>query len=110
MPFIPFRLIMFSANFLNGLSSVRNLFGFSSPMLVQIMLWIPVYLVLQIGMNDFALSVNKDTPSVTGYILLGIWIVGMLAMMILVIKSSLRLRTIKRSALPLQNPEVRQTV
>lgn len=59
-------------------------------------------------MNNFALSVNKDTPSVTGYILLGIWIVGMLAMMILIIKSSLRLRTIKRSALSLQNPEVRR--
>ena len=29
-------------------------------------------------------------------------------MMILVIKSSLRLRTIKRSALPLQNPKVRR--
>ena len=57
-------------------------------------------------MNDFALSVNYDTPAVTGYILFGIWIVGILGMMILVIKSSLRLRTIKRSALPLQNPEV----
>ena len=32
----------------------------------------------------------------------------MLAMMILVIKSSLRLRTIKKSALPLQNSEVRR--
>ncbi len=59
-------------------------------------------------MNDFALSVNHDTSSVTGYILLSIWIVGMLVMMILVIKSSLRLRTIKRSALPLQNPKVRR--
>lgn len=57
-------------------------------------------------MKDFALSVNSDTPSVAGYILLGIWIVGMFAMMILVIKSSLRLRTLKKSALPLQNPVV----
>lgn len=59
-------------------------------------------------MNDFALSVNSMTPSVTGYIFLGIWIAGMMVMMILVIKSALRLRTLKKSALPLQNPEVRR--
>ena len=59
-------------------------------------------------MNDFTLSVNSETHSIAGYILLGIWIVGILAMIILVIKSSLHLRTIKRSALPLQNPEVRR--
>ena len=40
----------------------------------------------------FALSVNSETPSIAGYILLGIWIVGIFAMIILVIKSSLRLR------------------
>ena len=59
-------------------------------------------------MNDFALSVNSETPSIAGYILLGIWLVGILAMIILVIKSSLRLRTLEKSALPLQNPEVRR--
>ena len=59
-------------------------------------------------MNDFALSVNSETPSIAGYILLGIWIVGIFAMIILVIKSSLRLRTLEKSALSLQNPEVRR--
>ena len=59
-------------------------------------------------MNDFALSVNSETPSIAGYILLGIWIVGIFAMIILVIKSSLRLRNLEKSALPLQNPEVRR--
>ena len=59
-------------------------------------------------MNDFALSVNKETPSIAGYILFGVWIVGIFAMIILVIKSSLRLRTFEKSALPLQNPEVRR--
>ena len=57
-------------------------------------------------MNDFTLSVNSKAPSIAGYILLGIWIVGIFAMMILVIKSSLHLRTLEKSALPLQNPEV----
>ena len=59
-------------------------------------------------MNDFALSVKSETPSIAGYILLGIWIVGILAMIILVIKSSLRLRNLEKSALPLQNKEVRR--
>lgn len=106
VPFIPFRLISFPQIF-SWLSSVQN----SSASHADV----GANNVMDTGlsgttnwMNDFALSVNKDTPSVTGYILLGIWIVGMLAMMILVIKSSLRLRTIKRSALPLQNPEVRR--
>ncbi|ENZ31088.1 hypothetical protein HMPREF1084_03146 [Clostridium butyricum 60E.3] len=106
VPFIPFRLVSFPQIF-SWLSRVRN--SSASPADVG------ANNVMDTGlsgttnwMNDFALSVNKDTPSVAGYILLGIWIVGMLAMMILVIKSSLRLRTIKRSALPLQNTEVRR--
>ncbi|HAP21878.1 MAG TPA: BlaR1 family beta-lactam sensor/signal transducer, partial [Lachnospiraceae bacterium] len=59
-------------------------------------------------MNDFTLSVNSETSSVAGYILLGIWIAGIVAMIILVIKSSLRLRSLGKSALPLQNREVRR--
>ena len=106
VPFIPFRLISFPQIF-SWLSSVRNSSAYHDD--------VGANNVMDTGlsgttnwMNDFALSVNKDTPSVTGYILLSIWIVGMLVMMILVIKSSLRLRTIKRSALPLQNPKVRR--
>lgn len=104
VPFIPFRLVSFPQIF-SWLSSVRNSsaphadVGANNVMdtnLSGTTNW----------MNDFALSVDYDTPAVTGYILLGIWIVGMLGMIILVIKSSLRLRTIKRSALPLQSPEV----
>lgn len=57
-------------------------------------------------MNDFALSVNMRTSSTAGYILLGIWIVGIFAMLILLIKSRLRLRALEKSALPLQSPEV----
>ena len=106
VPFIPFRLVSFPQIF-SWLSSVRN----SSASHADV----GANNVMDTGlsgttnwMNDFALSVNKDTPSVTGYILLGIWIVGMLAMMILVIKSSLRLRNLEKSALPLQNKEVRR--
>ncbi len=106
VPFIPFRLVSFP-QISSWLRSVRNYSASHAD--------VGANNVMDTGlsgttnwMNNFALSVNKDTPSVTGYILLGIWIVGMLAMMILIIKFSLRLRTIKRSALSLQNPEVRR--
>lgn len=59
-------------------------------------------------MNDFALSVNSKAPSIAGYILFAIWIVGIFAMILLVTKSSLRLHALKKSALPLQNPEARR--
>ena len=106
VPFIPFRLIGFPQIF-SWLGSLRcspssntgtamgETIGADSTENVN---W----------MNDFTLSVNSEAPSIVGYILLGIWIVGILAMIILVIKSSLRLRNLEKSALPLQNNEVRR--
>ncbi len=58
-------------------------------------------------MNDFALSVSRKTPSIIGLIFCGIWLAGILAMILLVIKSVSRLNAIKKSALPLQNKDVR---
>lgn len=58
-------------------------------------------------MNDFALSVSSRTPSVIGLILFGIWLVGVFTMLLLIIKSKARLNTLEKSALPLQNREVR---
>lgn len=104
VPFIPFRLIGFPQVF-SLLGSLVNSPASDSGTAV----------VKAVGihpggkndwMNDFALSVNNKTPSIAGYILLGIWIAGILAMIILVIKSLLGLRAIKKSALPLQNPAV----
>ena len=57
-------------------------------------------------MEDFAISVNRETPSIVGYLLLALWILGIIAMLILVIHSALRLRTLKNSALPLQSPKI----
>lgn len=57
-------------------------------------------------MNDFALSVSSKTPSVIGLILFGIWLVGILAMLVLVVKSNARLNALKKSALPLQSRKV----
>lgn len=106
VPFIPFRLIGFPQIF-SWLGSLR-----SSPASGTATAMGEAVGIHPVGntdwMNDFALSVNSETPSIAGYILLGIWIVGIFTMIILVIKSSLRLRTLEKSALPLQNPEVRR--
>lgn len=56
--------------------------------------------------NDFSVSVSNGTPSVIELLLLVIWLVGILVMMILVVKSVIRLRHLKQSALPLQNQGV----
>lgn len=46
--------------------------------------------------------------SLVGRILFGIWIMGIVTMALLVWKSFLQLRRIRKSALPLQNREVRK--
>lgn len=58
-------------------------------------------------MNDFTLSVSIETPSRIGLVLTGIWILGILVMILLLVKMSLHLHILKNSALPLQNPKVR---
>lgn len=57
--------------------------------------------------SDFNLSVSRKTPAITGQILCGIWIVGILAMILLVMKRKIHLSNLKKSSLPLQNAEVR---
>ena len=57
--------------------------------------------------NDFTVSVSRGAPSIIGLILYGIWIIGILAMILLIIRSRHRLNTLMKSALPLQNREVR---
>lgn len=57
--------------------------------------------------NDFALSVGSKVPPVIGLLLSGIWLTGSLAMLLFVVRSKLRLNALKKSALPLQNREVR---
>ena len=106
VPFIPFRFIGLPQIF-SWLGSLRNSLYFNSDIHIA-----GTAEAVTTGntnwMNDFTLSVNSKTPSIAGYILAGVWIVGILAMIILVIKSSLRLRTLEKSALPLQNQKVRR--
>ncbi|MCI8292050.1 MAG: BlaR1 family beta-lactam sensor/signal transducer [Hespellia sp.] len=56
--------------------------------------------------QDFTLSVNHKTSSVIGYTLFCIWVVGIFAMLLFIIKSFYRLQIIKKSALPLQKQEI----
>ena len=58
-------------------------------------------------MNDFAISVSSKTSSLIWMILFGIWIIGILAMILFVLRSSFRLYRIKQSSLPLQDHKVR---
>lgn len=58
-------------------------------------------------MQDFSLSVSRNAPSVTSLIFGIIWLSGIVAMIGFMIKSKARLKTVTRSALPLQNRKVR---
>ena len=59
-------------------------------------------------MEDFTLSINRETSSVIGHLLLALWISGIIAMLTLVIRSALRLHILKKSALPLQSHKVQR--
>lgn len=56
--------------------------------------------------NDFTLSVSRKTPLIIILILWSIWLIGILAMLVLMIRSWHHLNTIRKSALLLQNKEV----
>ena len=57
--------------------------------------------------QDFALSVSRETPSVIEIVLSVIWLAGILVMLLLVLRSQRQFYRIRQSALPLQNREVR---
>lgn len=59
-------------------------------------------------MKDFALSADSRTASQTGLLLFGIWILGIVWMTARLLKAAWHLRILKKSALPLQNLEVRR--
>lgn len=58
--------------------------------------------------NDFAVSVNQDSGSFWGWILASIWLCGIFIATIKLYRSYLHLRTLEKSALPLQNDNIRQ--
>lgn len=105
VPFIPFRPVGFPQIF-SWLGNLKNTPVFNSGTAAGESVSAPLAGNMNWA-NDFALSVNREAPSMIGFLLLVVWIAGILSMVILVLKSSLRLRTVKKSALPLQSLEVR---
>ena len=106
VPFLPFRLFKLSELF----AALRNL---SLVPAAKAESTVTQTLHADIAdsknwMEDFAISVNIETPSIIGYLLFALWIFGVVAMLILVIRSALRLHTLKKSALPLQSQKVQK--
>lgn len=58
------------------------------------------------AINDFAVSLTKNIPQSFSFFFFAIWIVGMIIMFLLALKSFIRLKEIKKSALPVQNQTV----
>lgn len=58
-------------------------------------------------MQDFTVSVKHETPALLNYVLLFIWVTGILSMAVLTLQSQLRIRQIIKSALPVQNRQVK---
>ncbi len=54
-------------------------------------------------MNDFGAAVSQKAPSVIGFLLFLIWILGIASMIFFVLKSMIRFHALKKSAMPLQN-------
>lgn len=59
-------------------------------------------------MNDFSIAVSEKAPSETGLILFCLWLMGILVMTALAVRSMIRFKALKKSALPLQNPAIRK--
>ncbi len=104
VPFLPFRLLQQSELFLwfqnLNLSPVSN---------TETAIGQTLHTTIganQNWMEDFTLSVNRETHSLIGYLLLALWVFGIIAMLIFVCKSVLQLHHLKKSALPLQSPKV----
>lgn len=62
---------------------------------------------LPLPIRDLALSVGRELPSAAGTILFLLWILGILVLLVLSLRSQLSIRRWQRSSLPLQHPKVR---
>lgn len=105
VPFIPFQLSGFT-QILPWFNRLKNISAFNLERSVK-------HADLMASgitdpLNDLAISVSRETPSVIGIILCAIWLIGIIAMTVLVIRSGNHLNMLRKSALPLQNKEVRR--
>lgn len=105
VPFLPVRPIRFSQIFL-WLNNLKNAGTPDMRAAAETAFNINVPGAAE-QMNDFALSVSSKTPSVIGLTLFGIWLGGIFIMAVSAARSTCRLNTLKKSALPLQNQNIR---
>lgn len=104
VPFMPLRPIRFSQIF-SWLNILKTSFTSSTENMIGTVNVIPTGVSNRI--NDFTVSVSRGTPAIIGLVLCCIWLIGILAMVILIMQSKHRLNILRKSALPLQNKEVR---
>ncbi len=105
VPFLPFRLFWFS-QILLWLEKLKHTTAPNMKTITETTVNINASGTAK-QISDFTLSVSSKTPSIIGLILFGIWIVGIFAMLLSAVKSKAHLNLLKKSALPLQNREVR---
>lgn len=103
VPFLPFRPL-FNVSIFSWLRKLKNISVSDTALPTAA---IPNSSGTTDWMNEFTLSVSRETPSLAGLILFALWMTGILVMIVLMIKSILHLHNLKKSALPLQNSEVR---
>lgn len=58
--------------------------------------------------SDFGISVTRDSAPIAAYLPFILWVVGMFAMIVFMIKSKIHLYHLEQSAFPLQNPKVKK--
>lgn len=106
VPFLPVQSMHFSY-FITWFGRLKN--SSSSPILTVVQEAAPqIRSDTSNWMNDISISISKKTPGAIGLILCLLWCIGILVMIVLMTKSMLRFKTVKKSALPLQNPDVRR--
>ena len=104
VPFMPVQAIWFQ-QFFFWFGNLKNISSSSIGNAIKETAT-PNQLIAGNWMNDFGISVSGSTPSTVGLILCALWGSGVVLMVGRLLKSVYRLNTLKKSALPLQNPAV----
>jgi len=105
VPFMPLRPIGFSQIFL-WLGALKSTVSSNTDSIAESTETIYLSGTAE-QINDFVLSVSSKTPSIVGLTVCAVWLAGLLVMILFVIKSKSRLNAVQKSALPLQNRDVR---
>lgn len=105
VPFLPFPLTGFPPLF-SWMDALKDTASSHTKILTDHSLTVNASRAME-SLQDFALSADRTGPSLIGTVLFLIWLTGILIMMSLIIKARNHFSRIRRSALPLQNAEIR---